>query len=59
MTITDNTPMLFGKYMGKPMIEVPAQYLLWLFNEGCNHPGVKEYILNNLEALKKEAGQKL
>jgi uncharacterized protein (DUF3820 family) len=55
--ITDNTPMPFGKYRGKAMANVPAQYLLWLFDQGCDHPGVKQYIINNLEGLKKEAGR--
>ncbi len=50
---TDNTPMPFGKYQGKAMIEVPAQYLLWLFNQGCNDNGVRKYIIDNLDALKK------
>lgn len=47
--------MPFGKYQGKAMANVPAQYLIWLYNQGCNHPGVKKYILDNLEILKKEA----
>lgn len=55
--INDNTPMPFGKYAGKPMIGVPAKYLLWLYNEGCNHDGVRKYLIDNLEALKKEAGE--
>ena len=55
---TDNTPMPFGKYQGKPLIEVPAQYLLWLFDQGCNHEAVRKYIIENLDALKKEAGIK-
>lgn len=54
--LTDNSPMPFGKYQGKPMIEVPAHYLLWLFNQGCDHPLVKEYINNNLDVIKKEVG---
>jgi uncharacterized protein (DUF3820 family) len=54
---TDNTPMPFGRYQGKAMINVPAQYLLWLYNQGCNHEGVRKYIINNLDALNKEAGQ--
>jgi uncharacterized protein (DUF3820 family) len=49
--------MPFGKYAGKPMIDVPAKYLLWLFNEGCNHDEVRKYIIDNLDALKKEAGE--
>lgn len=53
---TDHTPMPFGKYMGKAMVDVPAKYLLWLFEKGCDHRGVNNYINNNLEALRKEAG---
>jgi uncharacterized protein (DUF3820 family) len=56
--ITDATPMPFGKYRGKPLIQIPAKYLLWLHDNGCDHPGVKKYILNNLDGLKKEAGIK-
>jgi uncharacterized protein (DUF3820 family) len=56
--LTDSIPMPFGKYAGKPMIDVPAKYLLWLFNEGCSHDGVRKYLLDNLDALKKEAGEK-
>ena len=54
---TDNTPMPFGKYVGKAMINVPAVYLLWLHNKGCDHQGVKNYINDNLDALQKEAGK--
>lgn len=48
--------MPIGKHRGKPMIEVPAAYLLWLLNAGCDHQQVREYILDNLDALNKEAG---
>lgn len=47
--------MPFGKYKDKAMVNVPAVYLLWLYNNGCNHAQVKAYIQNNLEVLKKEA----
>ncbi|MFA9212966.1 MAG: putative quorum-sensing-regulated virulence factor [Candidatus Methylacidiphilales bacterium] len=53
---TDNSLMPFGVHRGKPMINIPAKYLLWLYNEGCNHDGVKKYLIENLEALNKEAG---
>lgn len=57
MILTDYHLMPFGKYAGRRVIEVPAVYLLWLFNNGINHPDVKEYILANLEVLKKEASK--
>jgi hypothetical protein len=55
--ITDNTPMPFGKHRGKKMANVPAPYLLWLHNSICDHPGVRKYINDNLEGLKKEVSQ--
>lgn len=54
---TDQTPMPFGKYQGKAMINVPDVYLLWLFNEGCAHAGVRKYITDNLESIKKGASK--
>lgn len=56
--ITDNSNMPFGKHKGKKMANVPAFYLLWLYNEGCSHAGVRKYIIDNLDSLQKEAGQK-
>lgn len=58
---TDNTPMPFGKHKGKAMVNVPAKYLLILLDMGCNigkdADKVKRYILDNIEVLRKEAGQ--
>ncbi|RUP39785.1 MAG: hypothetical protein EKK63_09105 [Acinetobacter sp.] len=51
---TDNTPMPFGRYRGKAMVNVPAQYLLWLYNNGCGHAGVRNYIIANLNCLNEE-----
>lgn len=55
--ITDNSPMPFGKHKDKAMINIPAKYLLWLFNEGCTHPGVKQYLLENIDAIRKEVAK--
>jgi uncharacterized protein (DUF3820 family) len=49
--------MPFGKYTGKPLINIPAEYFLWLFDKGCDHPQVRNYISANLDALRKEAGR--
>lgn len=54
---TDSTTMPFGKHKGKKMIEVPAKYLLYLFDNAVDHPGVKQYINDNLDALRKEAAK--
>lgn len=57
-TFNDHSVMPFGKFKGKQLINVPAFYLLWLYNEGCGHAGIKKYIIENLNSLRKEAGQK-
>lgn len=52
--LTDNSPMPCGKYKGEKMANVPASYLLWLYeNNKCSHQ-VREYIKDNHEALIKE-----
>jgi len=51
---TDQTPIPFGKYRGTPLGQVPAKYLLWLYNKGCYQHQTRRYIIDNLEALKKE-----
>lgn len=56
-TMTDETPMPFGQYKGRPMGKVPADYLLFLW-EGKTGPnmwdkrgGVAEYIRANFAAI--------
>jgi uncharacterized protein (DUF3820 family) len=52
--LQDNEPMPYGKFKGKAMINVPAGYLLWLYeNKRCSD-SVKAYVEANMEALKKE-----
>ena len=54
MKLTDNTPMPFGKYKDVAMANVPANYLIWLYdNSKCNNE-VLEYIIDNMEVLKNE-----
>lgn len=57
--LADLDPMPFGKYKGTPMQDVPATYLLWLKNEGCNNPYVANYIHNNWEAIESELPENL
>ena len=47
--------MPIGKHLGKAMANIPAVYLLWLFNAGCDHAGIRQYIMDNMEGLKAEA----
>lgn len=53
--ITDNHLMPFGKYINKRMGDIPAVYFMWLYDNGCNHAGVKKYIIDRFQTLKKEA----
>jgi uncharacterized protein (DUF3820 family) len=50
----DKTPMPFGKYQGKAMANVPAQYLIWLIENNKAHGELRKYIENNMEVLNKE-----
>lgn len=52
--------MPFGQHQGKPMANVPAQYLLYIYDKGwcSNWPMVSAYIQDNLDGLRKEAGRR-
>lgn len=39
------------------MQDVPAKYLAWLRNEGCNNVLVANYIFNSWEAIEQEIGE--
>lgn len=56
--MTDTTPMPFGKHKGKPLEEVPAKYLLWLYEQDnfpTNYPELAKYIVLNMKGLEQEA----
>lgn len=50
--------MPFGMHKGKALANVPAKYLLYLYNNGVDHSQLKKYIEANMDALQKEAGLK-
>lgn len=52
--LTDGSTMPFGKYKGVKMIDIPASYLLWLFENNKTTPVVAVYISENMDAIKKE-----
>lgn len=52
--LTDLDIMPFGKHKGQRMQDVPASYLVWLKEKGCDHAGVKGYIENSWSAIKSE-----
>ena len=53
--LQDTDKITFGKYLGKRLIDIPAEYFLWLYNEGCSHAGVRAYINENLQVLNQQA----
>ena len=52
--ITDESIMPFGKYKDEKMANVPASYLIWLYESGKCYGTVKSYIQDNLDVLKEE-----
>lgn len=57
MIMDDSTPMPFGTHKGKPMEDVPARYLLWLWEDSIwNEPErpLHHYIKTSFSALEQE-----
>lgn len=61
--LNDESPMPFGKHRGIKMANVPAEYLLWLYDQIKNYApnkmalsqkDVKEYVEDNIDVLKQE-----
>jgi uncharacterized protein (DUF3820 family) len=56
MKLNDDSPMPWGKFKGKKMIDVPADYLLWLRDREDKISGdVSDYIDDNYSVLLLEA----
>ena len=53
-TFNDDSEMPFGKYKGEKMANVPAEYLIWLLDNGKCHGPVYEYIKDNEKDLRVE-----
>jgi len=59
----DESLMPFGKHKGIKMANVPADYLIWLYDEsGClkynRFSDLKKYITDNMDVLKSEIALK-
>lgn len=52
--LTDKSLMTFGKYQGYQLANVPAGYLIWLYENASINESLKAYIKDNLDALKME-----
>jgi uncharacterized protein (DUF3820 family) len=52
--MNDESIMPFGKYKGEKMANIPADYLLWLYENSKVFGEVKQYIKDNLDCIKSE-----
>lgn len=59
--MNDNSTMPFGKFQGTKLANVPAHYLLWLYDQPSfksqviGHKGdLRRYIEENMDVLKQE-----
>ena len=56
--LDDDSPCpVKGQYLDEKMVNIPAEYLLWLYNQSWlpkKYPNVRYYIEENLEALQSE-----
>lgn len=60
--LSDTSIMPYGKFKGKQLQNVPASYLLWLYDEIKNNTDMNSkyltaYIEDNMQALKIEKGK--
>ena len=52
--VTHNTVLTFGRFKGKKLGEVSPKYLLWLLEKDFLTGGMKRYLKENAEVLKRE-----
>jgi len=56
--LTDKSPMPYGRHKGVEMANVPASYLMWLYeNDKCTDE-VRDYIEDNFEVIQIEINNK-
>jgi len=53
----DESLMPFGEFKNRKLVNVPASYLIFLYEEEKCDEELKEYIEDNLEILKREKKQ--
>jgi uncharacterized protein (DUF3820 family) len=52
--MNDESLMPFGKYKNEKMANIPASYLMWLYDNNKCSLEVREYIKDNLDVLREE-----
>lgn len=55
--MNDDTPMPFGIHAGNRLADVPDAYLLWLYDNNKCFGALRAYIVDNLDAIRQNAGQ--
>lgn len=50
----DNSLMPFGKHKGEKLANLPAGYLLFIYDNFQLHDNLKKYIEDNMQVLKQE-----
>lgn len=52
----ENTRLTFGIHKGEKLGDVPASYLIYLWDNSkhISQPGIEQYIQDNYEVLKEE-----
>jgi len=56
--MNDNSKMPYGKYIGQPLISVPGDYLIWLYDNKKVSGELKTYIEQNIDVLRTEIKRK-
>jgi len=54
MKLTDKSIMPFGKYKGAELANVPASYLLWIYENYDLQQNLKDYIEDNWQQIELE-----
>lgn len=54
MILTDESIIQFGAHKGKKLANVPAHYLLWMYDQHWCNKDYKKYIEDNMDVLKKD-----
>lgn len=52
--LNDDSKMPFGKYKGEKIGNIPADYLLWLYENNKCDKSVREYIEDYMDVIKVE-----
>jgi uncharacterized protein (DUF3820 family) len=56
-SFTDDTPMPWGKYKGTALANVPADYLIWLYENQKAFGKLAYYIHRNMDVLRADAAK--